>query len=353
MFYTAGTAPVTTPWVSTRLLLVGDGGEVTSESPVLDALERRAAIDPMHTLILFLGDNIYDKGLPTDTKARDYEEAAMRLQLQIDAVMRSKANGIVVPGNHDWNYSGNFFSNDGKERIKAQEEFVRKEGKKMVRFLPTGALPGPVCEDFGVVRLVVLDTQAWLQANDPKLDEAQVLEDLRECITTAGSREVVVVGHHPLQTRGTHGGYYTWRHHFFPATELWDYAYIPTPIVGSLYPLIRNLGVSDQDLSGSANEHLVSQLHSVFEQKPPLVYASGHEHSLQIERGAQGSQFHIVSGAGSKKDEVRHDDRHTLFAQESLGFVELEFNAANHVVATVHSESSAGDVTASWRYVLK
>ena len=135
---------------------------------------------------------------------------------------------------------------------------------------------------------------------------------------------MVVVAHHPLVTHGSHGGHFTWRQHLFPLVDASRWAWLPLPLIGSLYPLARSQGIAAQDLSSGVYEDLCARLGSVLRDRPVLVYASGHEHNLQV-LDYPGTAAHVVSGAGTvvRPESVgRGDD--TVFASGAAGFVRLD-----------------------------
>jgi hypothetical protein len=352
IFYRGGTSPVASPHVGTRLLLVGDAGHSTPESPVLLALRARASVTPERTLVAFLGDNIYPAGLPSP-ESTSYAAAASHLSAQIDAVRTSGARAVFVPGNHDWDNSGP----DGLQALRRQTAFVDHHSAGAMRLIPTNGEPGPVCESFGDLYLVFLDTQWWLHTHERSHGanadyEQAILSRLRRCLTAGAGRKVVVLAHHPLQTEGPHGGFANWRDYLFPLTRWAEWFYLPLPVLGSAYVLARQLGVTNQDLAGAKNAHMVAQLEGILRQAPPLIFAAGHEHTLQVANGNRGSRFHVVSGSGSELSDVG-EGPDTLFAQSSPGFIELEFTEAGRVIATVHSQNGEENVHPVWRYVLQ
>jgi hypothetical protein len=206
---------------------------------------------------------------------------------------------VFVPGNHDWDKSGP----DGFEAIRRQGEFIAANSAGRARLLPAGGCPGPVVEEVGGLRVAVLDTEWWLRDGpkggaecDPASTQG-VLAALAEAISGAGGRPVIVAGHHPLATGGNHGGNFSFGDHLFPLRKLNKALWLPLPLIGSLYPIIRGAGVSDQDVAGGKNVHLRAAMDSVFALNPPLLYAAGHEHSLQlIDRGRP--PVLAVSGSG-------------------------------------------------------
>ncbi len=306
-----------------RLLLIGDGGMATAESEVMAALASRAREAPSITSVLYLGDNIYPAGMPPpDHPLRAQSEA--RLLAQVDPLKSLDVELLFLPGNHDWDET----RPGGRAAVLRQEQFLLEMGVEQARVSPVGASPGPECLDRPGLRLITLDTQWWLQEigrdGDSPIPETQVLQQLEQCLQAQG-RHVVVAAHHPLHTNGPHGGFFTFVDHLFPLTRLYGWAYVPLPIIGSLYPLVRARGVSAQDLDGPENRAMVAEFTRVMETRRPLLYAAGHEHSLQVHELAAGPRFNVVSGAGSKLTPVGHD-KTTLFAIERLGFIELDID---------------------------
>ncbi len=321
-----------------RILLFGDGGEPACNTAknaldndhacvkdlTLQTLVSRASANPQQTTILFLGDNIYPEGLPEEREQNQYAQARQRLDAQIATVKDSNAEGIFIPGNHDWQRGKNL----GLEAIQRQEKYVNgKFFEAKVRFLPRGGQPGPVIVDKDGIRIVILDTQWWLheQAKPQHTTPDIILKTLRAAISSAPTGDVMVVAHHPLQSYGPHGGFFDWQDHLFPLTALDRHLWIPLPIIGSLYPLGRRyLWRNVQDLDNRKNRDMVRKLTTTLRTKKPLIYASGHEHSLQVLKGSDSAHSLLVSGAGSKTTKVSHGPE-TFFAHEHRGFMEVDF----------------------------
>jgi len=334
--------------LAARLILIGDAGDPAPRDPVLVALRREIERDPSRTLVVFLGDNIYPRGLSA-LGTRRHEEELSRLELQLEAVRGTPATTVFIPGNHDWDNGGE----DGWEAIRRQAEYVDRHGGPGVSWLPPDGCPGPEPLDFGgAVRLVVLDTQWWLhdgrRPEDPDSScaadsEAEVLEALARDMAGAGERPVVVVGHHPLATGGPHGGHFGWREHLFPLRAAQSWLWLPLPIIGSAYPIARQHGITDQDLSGSRNRHLRESLAEVFAELPPRVFAAGHEHTLQVLEGREVPWL-LVSGAGyyGHSSPVGRLPE-TLFASSASGFMRLDLDASGAVRLGVLVVDASGE----------
>ncbi|MCG9130747.1 hypothetical protein J5I95_03600 [Candidatus Poribacteria bacterium] len=285
--------------INYRIILIGDAGDPDKDEPVLKTLSEWAKKHAEKTSIVFLGDNMYDQGLTQ--KAR--HEADAKLGPQLAVVETSQAHGLFIPGNHDWEDSGK----DGQITLMAQEEFIKKRlGTQSQRghpvFLPECGKPGPRMLELPtsapVVRLIVLDTQWWLHKHQkPRKDPETVIADLKNQLMT--ELPAIVVGHHPVESYGKHG------------TSKW-----------SLF--------NRQDLNGKHYKSMIKELKKAFwvseaGKTPLLIYAAGHDHSLQVLRGLI-TDYLLVSGAGSKKKlSAVGKGNNTLFAHEHTGFMVIDF----------------------------
>ena len=314
--------------VDASLFLIGDAGVPTAKDPVLLDLTREAGRDPARSLIVYLGDNIYPRGLPLPGD-RGRREAERRLGAQVTAARDAGAAAVFVPGNHDW-----AARDGGWNAVKRQGEYVSAHGGGLVEMLPADGCPGPAVRDLGErLRVVVLDTEWWLhrgaKPEHPSSScaadsDAEVVEALAEAIKSAGDRRVIVVGHHPLASGGTHGGFFSWTDHVFPLRAGKRWLWIPLPGVGSSYPIARQRGASNQDFSGTLNRRMREALAGAFKKNAPLAYAAGHEHNLQVLKG-KDTPYLLVSGAGAFGHLTRsHDTPATLFARTASGFMRID-----------------------------
>src|SRR5262249_5681934 len=151
-----------------------------------------------------------------------------------------------------------------------------------------------------------------------------VVAGLRSALATAGTRKVIVAAHHPLRTGGPHGGYFTWRQHLFPLTDSKQWLWLPLPVIGPIYPLSRKSGGTPQDLSGALNQAMRQAFEESFREHPPWIYASGHEHALQVIEGTS-ARYLLVSGAGifEHESEVRMIEG-SHYASSNAGYMRLD-----------------------------
>jgi len=328
---TAGPVPIIPPSrIETSLYLIGDAGAPdTLREPVLQALRREVRTDNGRSVVVFLGDNAYPRGLPAPGQA-GRRQAEFNLAAQVEAISASGDTGFFVPGNHDWAK----YSADGWAAIQRQAEFIDSAGRGTVFLRPTGGCPGPDVVDVGTrLRLILLDTQWWLQAGPKPRDptsrcpadaEGEILDSLRAALAGASGRLVVVAAHHVLLSGGEHGGHFNWRDHLFPLRAVRSWLWVPLPLLGSLYPSARQEGISSQDVPSRAYQRMLGAFTRAFAVAPPSLYASGHDHSLQVIRGGP-ARLHLVSGAGiyGHTTEVSHISG-TLFARDASGYARLD-----------------------------
>lgn len=278
-------------------------------------------------VVMFLGDNIYNTGLP-EPEDSDRKEKERRIIEQMNIVKAFKGRKIFVPGNHDWNES----LPGGLAAVNRQEEFVENYLDSNDVFLPSNGCSGPVeLQLNNDLVVIVLDSEWWLHKYEKPYapdngcsagSRLEVLEQVKDIIIRNRGKNVVIALHHPLFSNGKHGGYYSVKDYIFPLTLVRDQLYIPLPIIGSLYPFMRQYGISRQDLSNKDYQQLKRGLLAILEGEKNIVIATGHEHALQFNRYEDIS--HIISGAGAKSNGVAKGNE-ALFAYGTKGFTKINY----------------------------
>ena len=320
--------------IAATLFLIGDAGVPDKNGePALRALgdsvqQANDRIGPRRVLTVFLGDNIYPAGLPEKSSGA-YPDAIAALTAQLSVFRElSKTGkgappvGVFVPGNHDWGEE----KSDGLDRIMRQATWLKVQTAGQVKLLPEKGCPGPVIIDVGpALRVIALDTHWWLRYGPkpegaaggcPNGSQESVIRALKQSLAESGARRAVVVAHHPLISGGPHGGETNW---------------------------LRGLGLIPQDVPSKRYQHLKKSLRRAFADRQPLLYAAGHDHSLQLLK-EDGFPFHVVSGSGSMKNltDVYAIDG-TIFCREASGFFRLDVNKTGKArLAMIAVEKSSG-----------
>ncbi|NOT75765.1 MAG: hypothetical protein HOP08_12635 [Cyclobacteriaceae bacterium] len=311
--------------VKTRIIIIGDPGKLhDGKNAVVEAARQFVSPDDSKTTILFLGDNIYPKGLE-DEEDKSYPASANVLKTILTSFKDYQAKVFVVPGNHDWQ-RGRY---DGWQNVKRQQQFVKDLNQPNTIFLPEAGCPGPeeVTIDDNLV-LIIMDTQWWLHQNpkpgindncDCKTEE-DVIARLKDIVHRNPNKKFLFASHHPLRSYGEHGGYYTWKQHIFPLTGFSEKAYVPLPVIGSLYPIVRGKFGNIEDLIHPDYKEMIRGIEKSMATAPDVTYAGGHDHNLQLIR--EGNRNHIISGSGTNRSQVKKG-KGSLFASDQNGFAEI------------------------------
>lgn len=302
-----------------------------------DVLEKIGQLGVDRVSVIFLGDNVYPRGLvPVGEKLRNHGERVLRMLIR----SASDARVVFIAGNHDWDREGD----NGWEHVRAQAEFLSQQGER-VSMLPAGGCEGPERVDFGDhLGFVFIDPIAFSHArNFPELHAAacphasarDAFMALSAEFDAPGERHMVLALHQPVITAGPHGGQFTWRQHIFPLTDFWPWLYVPLPMLGSIYPVARELGVTDTDVTSQAYRAWIQGIYRATRPGSPLLFAAGHEHSLQVHRDLIGT-YYAVSGAGSRGKVNRVEPLDTaIFSVAEPGYMRLDSHADGALGLTV------------------
>lgn len=298
------------------VFLIGDAGAAALPphaeaklpvDPVLrqlraDVMEQVGMLGVDRVTVVYLGDNVFPAGLaPSGDPQRRRGERVLEMQI----AAAGPARAIFLAGNRDWQGEGP----RGFARVREQQLFLATQGER-VSMLPPGGCAGPERVDFGeYLGFVFIDpigfehADAFPQAHAaicPREDALDASLALSKQFEAPGARHIVLALPYPLSSSVPHGQRFTWKQHLFPLTDFVPWLWLPLPVVGSLYPLSRQLGGSDTDLSSDAYQSLIRAIWRAVRPRVPLLFAAGHDHGLQLHRDGAGA-YHAVSGAGSMR----------------------------------------------------
>ncbi|NOT52951.1 MAG: BamA/TamA family outer membrane protein [Chitinophagaceae bacterium] len=329
-----------TDTIAQRIVLIGDGGELTKDKqhPVANAVKKFIPLDNK-TTVLFLGDNLYSTGLP-DSLAKNYTAARAVLDSQLSIVEGTKANAIMIPGNHDWLNGGR----GGYDAIIREQLYVTFLLKPNIRYEPEDGCPGPVeiplADD---VTLIAFDSQWWLHQYDkPEIEsdckcksKDELVTQIRDIAVKNSKKLIILACHHPFKSHGPHGGYFTLRQHLFPLADLNKKLMIPLPVLGSVYPLSRGVFGSPQDLKHPNYANMIDEItNAVTGVAKNVVFVAGHEHNLELIR--EGNYNYIISGGGCKTNPVSKS-KGDGFSTQAEGFAVMEVSTNKNVTINFYT----------------
>lgn len=302
-----------------RIILIGDAGEQKNGvHPEIEMLKKNFKLDK-HTTVVYLGDNIYPRGLPSQD-APNYAEKKQILDSQVNIARGTDAKVYFIAGNHDWTQG----HKNGYRQIMHQYNYITSLQDTNVKYIPANAYPGPEEINIpGKITLVAMDSQWWLHKFDKPVPgtENEILSKLEEIIKRNNDKLVIFVAHHPFITFGPHGGYFTPRQHLFPLTDIKPWLYIPLPVIGSIYPLSRKIFGNIQDTKHPKYRKYSGAVDSILALHAHCIRAAGHEHNLQFIE--HNGHYYIGSGAGSKQSALKKNNQ-LLFSSFKTGFAVIE-----------------------------
>ena len=291
--------------------LIGDAGNsaIGTSSIALQSFNKELSRAKENSTAIFLGDNIYEKGLPKKGhENRVYAEH--QLNVQTDVVKDFKGKAIFIPGNHDW-YSG-------LSGLKRQEKYI-EEILGENTFMPKNSCPIEKVDIGDDIVLIVIDSEWYLTNWDkhPTINDdceiktrAKFFDELEGLIKKARGKTTLIAIHNPMFTNGSHGGQYSFKSHLTPA-----------PVLGTLKNIIRKTsGISSADIQNSKYNELRKRVVTMAQENDKVIFVSGHDHNLQYIIKDNIPQ--IISGSGSKNMATRNVDGE--FSSSDSGFARLD-----------------------------
>lgn len=282
----------------------------------LKALRRTLEQETTPFTVVHLGDIVGNAGLSDkqDTTRAGLESRADALL----ALVQGLPNGRIyfVPGDKDWNNSGR----DGQKSVRRLEKYIEKKLDGQNVFIPSNGCPGPEIIDVApLVRLVALNTPWFSHPFDrpeaPDTDcktmsQEEFREQLQDVIDDTKGRNVLVVGHQPVVSNGTYGGYQPLKRHLSP------------PVLGTINAAYRQNVGTPRDMASPGYQELTSILRSTLREHSGVVYASAHDFNLQLTPFT--GNYQIVSGSFAHSEPVANNAK-SLFNEKDAGYTRLDY----------------------------
>ena len=203
----------------------------------------------------------------------------------------------IIPGEMEYGPS----QANSIEHLAALEESIRSIDSTWT-LLPRNGCAGPALVEVNpMFTLVVINTARFLhegevmsfQACDQE-DEGSFFAGLEEVLEDNRHKPVFVVGHHPMRTRGFHGGYFPWYQHVLP------------PVLGSIYAGYRKYIGGLQDISSDRYTSFIDGLSDVFRKHDGVYYLSGHDGYFHYDiRDEAVPRSQIIAGTLGKPEHAK------------------------------------------------
>lgn len=339
--------------VTHSIYLIGDAGKDTTPGPALLMLEDELKANPTST-VLFLGDNIYPAGLEGKDGAKKKRLSELKLLSQLERTQNHEGYVFWVPGNHDWK-AGRW---QGHWLVKVEADFVEKYYHEQTNikndsgqvFFPKLGLPGPHVHEHPELgyNLITIDVQWWLQdqffhkvpteggLNKKKMEEL-FLQRLDSALarSTESGLKTIIAAHHPMYSNGHHGAAKQ------PLRFIFNW--VPPFQLFGLIGLNRALV---QDIPQPRYKRIRNKILDIINKYQGIIYVSGHDHNLQFLK--KDGNFHLISGAGSKRSSLSGDKYGATFMDDrNYGFMRLDMLESGKIKCHVFGHT-AGDVIESF-----
>ncbi|MFK5959709.1 MAG: metallophosphoesterase, partial [Lutibacter sp.] len=315
--------------LGTNFFLIGDAGFIEKGRPseALNALNEKIKEAKKEDVLLFLGDNIYPKGMPSSKSAINRKEAEESLLAQLNVAQIFKGKVLFISGNHDW-YSG-------VDGLREQQKMVEKAlGKKS--FLPKNGCPLNSFKVLNNIIIITVDSEWYITDWDkhPKMNDnceiktrTKFIEEFKSLVNKNQGKTIILAMHHPIFSNGNHGGQYAFNQYGLPILN------IPINIIR------RTSGIVPSDLNFPLYRELSNKITTILQEyKENVIVVSGHEHNLQYVVYKNIPQ--IISGSGSKVNPVRHfKNDTTTFEYASLGYAILNIQTDKQQVSFFNAKN--------------
>jgi len=277
------------------IYLVGDAGmlDQNNKNLVLQAVEKKLKNETDKSAIIYLGDNIYPKGMPKKN-SKDRAKAEKIIDFQINITKGYKGKKIFIPGNHDLK--------NGLKGLNRQRKYIEKKLDNKDVYFPKKNCPLQKLKINDAIEIIVINSQWYLENwnKTPTInDDCEIktrdkfFEELEGLIKKSEGKTTIIAMHHPIFSNGIHGGYFSFKQQFSPF-----------PVIGSLANLIRKTGgVSPQDLQNKRYLEFRKRIIALAQYNSKLIFVSGHEHNLQYIHKDNITQ--IISGSAAKKSAIK------------------------------------------------
>jgi len=308
--------------VSHTFYLIGDAGKSPRGelNPALKLFKNRLDQANKNSTAIFLGDNIYPAGMPSKKKESEaYAKAKGNIDAQLNTLEDFEGSPIFIPGNHDW-YS------DGLKGLEREQKYIEKHLDSKKVFFPRNGCPIKKIDVNDDVVVIAIDTE-WYLVNwdkNPNMnddceikDREKFFEELEGLIKKNADKTTLIALHHPMFSYGPHGGQFSWERQLYPSGGSF-----PLPIVGTLVSLLRKTsGASPEDLLSKRYNEMRKRIITLAQYSEKVIFASGHEHTLQYIVEENTPQ--IISGAGAKEGATRLMNG-SRFSTGEIGYAVLE-----------------------------
>lgn len=308
--------------VAQNLFVLGNIENLKANDPLFDELDALIKKQKEEVIVLFSGDFVDEDGFETKPQTDEIAKVS-----RLMALGTQQTQLVFLPGDKEWSNG----SKKGLKKVKALENFIRKNGDKRHHFITEDGCLGPYVLDIGeTLRIVGLNTHWFVHehkrpeeqdADCDIISEHEFWGELEDIFREDDNRNIVLAGHHPVFSYGHYAGYKLGKQHLMP------------PIIGSFIAgYHQNVG-SIQDLAREEMDNYANNLENLLERSHGIIYASGHEYDIQV--NAAEDNYHINSGSLMKMTPTAKGE-HNIYRHSKRGMIQFRFFKDGAIDMLVH-----------------
>lgn len=199
--------------VDYQIFLIGDAGlpNLKEKDKTLAAFTAQLQQGGANSSAVFLGDNIYENGMPAVQNGKERRLAEEKITKSLETLVGYSGGAYFIPGNHDWRIS--------KERLLAQEAFIVQFPDVRAELIPDHGCPGPVAVNLSEDWLLIAPDSEWWINQSLKAEVSTdgckrqthetVMTEIENIVSDNTQKKILIAVHHPLHSNGSHGGNFT------------------------------------------------------------------------------------------------------------------------------------------------
>jgi len=250
----------------------------------------------------------------------------------IDLIAKySNGKLVFVPGDRDWANG----KKQGLKSIKEIEVSLKKycalKGISNFHWIVKNGCPGPFSLSLDEhVELIGVNSQWWNHTKDKPIPQdaacrfitdKDIREELFDIIDENINKNILIAGHHPIQSLGNYGGRFSVGQHL-----------LPLPIVGSIRNYYKaNVG-GDKDISNPRLQEYGEIMENVILSNNNIIYATSHEANQQIYKVEDN--IYINSGALSNPRYAGFS-RDALLSEKANGIIKITYYKDGKVTSSL------------------
>ena len=296
--------------VSYTVFLLGDPGDDNSNDAFNILKQSISENDTSHAIVIF--GNAFSKKKTKNGKGSGDKNADLLSQLQND-----KGKIIFLPGPDVKLKEANENKSKLEKSLNGKNVFIPEPGCLSIEEINLTndilALP---------IHTILRDDEDILKKHCDIDDHNELIDEIKDVVDNNQRKNILMLAYYPMLNLGNHGGHFAWRQHLFPFTDLNKNLYIPLPVIGSVYYLLRSGIGFRTDQAYPPYKSYRRKMARALTGYNNVVYASGQEHNFQYYKF--NKQDFIVANSSGQTSWVGKNKR-AGFTFAASGLVKLSF----------------------------